>query len=179
MIETAYLEKPKIINDIQLQELLLLLNIDNNDTKESHVYNRITKENFVDKHLRSSQKIEYRDDKLFDWVEENIVKVLNDNELSFRLIRNDLEVVKYKEGDYFKKHQDYINFDSNEFDNFTFLLCLKCCDLGGETVIHIDDEETIFDSIARIPGSLLTFKKNLIHEGKEVIKGEKFILKAI
>lgn len=173
----AYTEHESLLNNYETKELLNLLDIDNSVCKESHVFNRITKENVVNKHLRSSQKIEYRDNKLFDWIETNVVKKICNNYISYHLIRNDLEVVKYKKGDYFKKHQDYINFDSNEFKNYTFLICLNPCEFGGETVLHIDDQEYIFDCTAKIPGSLLLFKKDTIHEGKEVLEGEKYILK--
>jgi hypothetical protein len=86
-------------------------------------------------------------------------------------------VIKYSEGDYFKKHQDYVNFSSNEFQNYTFLVCLKACIEGGETVLYLDNENrdkgTTIDT-SKKEGSILLFQKELLHEGKEVLKGIKF-----
>jgi hypothetical protein len=111
-----------------------MLDVDAQEAKPSHVFNRVTRTNVVNKHLRSSSKIEYRDEKLFDWLESHVVNTLNTkiNSFCFNLVRNDVEVVKYNEGDFFRPRQDYINFDSNEFCNYTFLRCLQ----GGETVLH-------------------------------------------
>jgi hypothetical protein len=137
-----------ILSSSELEEFMAMLDIDSQKPKESHVYNRVTKTNLVNKHLRSSRKIEYRDDALFDWLETHLVNPLNDtyNDFKFYLVRNDVEVVQYSEGDFFKKHQDYINFDSNEFKNYTFLLCLGACQEGGETLIyesHSEDHHVI------------------------------------
>ncbi|AYV84732.1 MAG: prolyl 4-hydroxylase alpha subunit [Hyperionvirus sp.] len=179
-----YLNYPDFIKAPDVANLCDLLGLSTGDVtkdyKTSHVYNRITKENVVDKHLRSSQKIEYRDQTIFDTLEKLFIAKLNKyaHQMKFILIRNDVEVVKYKEGDFFRAHQDYINFDSNQFKNYTFLFCLRRCEEGGETVLHIDkDEPTKLDTVCKHPGGLLLFKKDTIHEGLTVTKGEKVILK--
>jgi hypothetical protein len=179
----TFFEIKNIINKTKVSELKDLLNLDDNEEiyKASHIYNRIDKTNYVDKHMRSSRKIEYRDHKIFDWIEKNIVEKINENESieerhKYILIRN-VEVVKYESGDFFKKHQDYINFDSNQFKNYTFLLCINACQKGGETVLHIDGKEHVFDSTCKSPGSILALKKDTIHEGREILEGNKVILK--
>lgn len=186
-----YVYDETFLSDSELSELKGLLNIDSMNYVTSHVYNRISKENFIDKHLRSSEKIEYREEIIFNWLENHLVKKLNSqtSSFSFALVRNDVEVVKYKLGDFFKKHQDYVNFDSNEFKNFTVLLCLVAptCDvsqsIGGETLLYLDGPDskaTSFRGTGQIPGSLLALQKTVIHEGAEISssKGSKIILKA-
>jgi hypothetical protein len=179
-----YIYSQQHINDSNLNKLLKLLDVDNNNSfKESHVYNRIKKENVVNKHLRSSEKIEYRDKEIFNWIETHIVNPLNNlivennDDSHFILVRNDIEVVKYEPGDFFNKHQDYINFDSNEFKNYTFIMCLKACQEGGETILHIDDEAIEFSGTAKEPGTMLLFQKDIIHEGRIVNNGSKYIMK--
>ena len=128
----GYIYSQDFLSKDELNDLLAILDIDNQNDKESHVYNRIQKVNIINKHLRSSRKIEYRDPLLFNWVEEHIIKPLNEQSSNkFMLVQNDLEVVKYSKGCYFKRHTDYINFDSNSFRNYTFLICLYACKDGG------------------------------------------------
>src|SRR3989304_583410 len=174
-----YIECESILTQEKLTELINLLDIETKDDVPSHVYNRIDQTNVINKHLRSSRKIEYIDDQLFDWVEQNIVISINENYQNhqFVLIRNDLEVIKYGPGDYFKKHQDFINIDSNEFKNYTFIVGLKCCEKGGQTVFYINETRELSTILTDSPGNMIIFRKDLIHEGLEVIEGNKYILK--
>ena len=174
----GYICDDTFLSSDSLHDLLTHLDIDNQKDKQSHVYNRIQKVNIVNKHLRSSRKIEYRDPNLFDWVDEHIVKPLNaESGCKFMLVKNDLEVVKYSQGDLFRKHQDYVNFDSNEFRNYTFILCLHGCDEGGETILYDGDDQNIIEGTGRSPGCILVFPKETLHEGAEIKKGNKVILK--
>lgn len=179
-----YWSVPEFISADQLEELRLLLQLDDSDGRyvESHVYNRVEKQNVMNKHLRSSRKIEYTDPAVFDWVDQRVLQPLArelGDQLRLVLVRNDIEVVKYNEGDFFKKHQDYVNFDSNEFKNYTLIMCLQGCEEGGETVLYAPDgtAETVPET-GRSPGSLLLFRKETVHEGREILKGTKQILKA-
>lgn len=141
-----------------------MLDVDAQEAKPSHVFNRVTRTNVVNKHLRSSSKIEYRDEKLFDWLETHVVKTLNTkiNSFYFNLVRNDVEVVKYNEGDFFRKHQDYINFDSNEFRNYTFLMCLRACEQGGETILHENPTASGEEQQQVLSGQKILLKGNLL-----------------
>lgn len=174
----GYICSETFLSSADLQELLNRLDIDNKQDKQSHVYNRIQKVNVVNRHLRSSRKIEYRDPNLFDWAEEHIVKPLNaESGCRFMLVKNDLEVVKYSQGDLFRKHQDYVNFDSNEFRNYTFIVCLHACEEGGETILYDGEDQSVIEGTGRSPGCLLVFPKETLHEGAEIKKGSKVILK--
>jgi hypothetical protein len=51
MFSPPYMYNNDIIKN-QINELLLLLDIENKNEKESHIYNRTIKSNVIDKHLR-------------------------------------------------------------------------------------------------------------------------------
>src|SRR5581483_10265383 len=142
------------------------------------LYHRISKETVTDVSRRSSRKVRYRDSSLFDWVQVNIVEPLNrDFPYHFFLIRNDLEVIKYEKGDFFVRHQDHVNCGSNEFVNYTFLLNLRGCEKGGETLLYPDlEKEIVFECTGQEPGSLLIFPKEMDHAGKKVEAGTKLVL---
>src|SRR3989304_7203968 len=99
-------------------------------------------------------------------VEQNIVTQLNENErdYQFTLIRNELKVIKYGLGDYFKKHQYMLNVDSDEFKNYTFELGLKCCDMGCSTIFYINDNSETSDILIKSPGNMIIYKKDIIYE---------------
>eukprot|EP01103_Thecamoeba_quadrilineata_P014974 TRINITY_DN4599_c0_g1_i1.p1 TRINITY_DN4599_c0_g1~~TRINITY_DN4599_c0_g1_i1.p1 ORF type:complete len:531 (+),score=95.02 TRINITY_DN4599_c0_g1_i1:66-1658(+) len=180
----SWLVVPQILSAQQLEDLSLILNIENQTTIPSHVFNPKTRANTINKHLRSSRKIEYRDKDIFNWFDEHLLPTLGTHFQGYKLslIRNDIEVVEYQPGDFFLKHQDYVNFDSNEFCNYTFLICLDSCKSGGETVLHPPPNSTsekphVIDCTAKSPGSLVLFQKTTIHEGLPVEEGIKRIIK--
>ena len=178
----AYINIDDALDDNIMKPLEKLLELDNKSEEsfiESHVYNRISKENVTNKHLRASKKIEYRDNNIFDYIETNIVGILNNigDDYQFSLIRNDVEIVKYEVGDFFKPHQDYINFDSNEFKNYTLIINMKPCIKGGATVLHFDDEQTIIKESGQKYGNILLFQKSIVHEGEMIEEGSKWLLK--
>ena len=176
----THLDLPTLLPGDRLEELMGMLGVDDKTYKESHVYNRVSKKNVTDRHLRSSEKIEYRDEKLFDWVDTHIVGRLAQPDMDHRflLVRNDVEVVRYNEGDFFGKHQDYVNFESAEFKNYTLLLCLSPCDEGGETVLDLGAGSVTTTTTSQNPGGVLLFRKETVHEGLPVKRGQKMILKA-
>lgn len=61
MEHPVYLNFEECLSEEQVTELLKLLDIDNSTSIESHVFDRVKQINVVNKHLRSSEKIEYRD----------------------------------------------------------------------------------------------------------------------
>ena len=167
----------------KINELKNLINFNEieKEFQESHFYDNKTKSLIVNRHIRSSEKIQFRDDIIFDWFENNIINKLNndiDTNINFMLLRDDIEMIRYRPGDFFKRHVDTINFYSNEFINYTCLINLKQCINGGETLVYIENEEYLFKEIGQNEGSILIFQKQLEHEGKEVIDGEKIIVVA-
>jgi hypothetical protein len=79
---------------------------------------------------------------------------------------------KYEPGQRFKKHRDSAYFrNDSEGSYYTFLLYLNEEYKGGETA---------FENLAITPktGMVLIFVHDLIHEGKEVKEGVKYVLRS-
>jgi hypothetical protein len=172
-----YMYVESVLDESHLKKLIKKLDVENKQEKDSQIFNRTTREHLMDSEIRSSKKVEYKDKKLFKFVDKHIIPVLNNNELDFNfmLIHDDLQVVKYNKGGHFNKHQDFVNFTSNEFQNYSFVLCVKSCSEGGETILHFDDKPFKFETGKNL-GSLLLFQKDTIHEGSKVMEGEKQVL---
>jgi hypothetical protein len=172
----SYIYNGNHLNQEKINELLELLSIDNRDYLESQVYVTSEKKNIIEKTVRSSKKIEYKDEQLFNWVNTNCIQNLNTDTYRFILIHNDITVIKYNQGDFFKKHQDFVTLHSNEFYNYTFVVCLHACEDGGETLLY-DSQDTAQSFITgKKQGSILVFPKDTFHEGKMIEKGTKIIL---
>lgn len=175
----VFVYEEKFLSQIELTSLKKLLDVEEDRFIESQVYNRTKEINIINKHLRSSEKIEYKDDQIFDWVDDIIINKINkiNTDFTYVLLRDDVEVVKYTPGDFFKKHQDFVNFDSNEFKSYTFLICLQDCEKGGETSLYVNDKPVVIKGTGKNPGAMLMFKKETVHEGNIIEKGIKMIFK--
>ena len=136
--------------------------------------------------LRKSTFRTITDSKLFDLV-DNVIARLNEDDQSYRytLRRNDVTHIKYEEGGFFNRHRDYLSTTSNLIEEYTLLLCVTPQDdndddavknKGGETIIHTYGGATAYDTTTT--GSGILFRKDLLHEGNELISGEKHIITA-
>lgn len=88
--------------------------------------------------------------------------------------------ITYHRG-FFKRHRDFLSTTSNLLEEFTLLLCVTPADEaedveGGDTSIHFFDGAKSFDTTAT--GSGILFRKDLEHEGMELVKGQKHIITA-
>ena len=173
----SYPESICLENICNVEEFLSLVELDN--FEPSKVYETNSKTNLIVPTVRSSSRRQYTDNTLFDWVEKNLIAKLNEayTDARFSLVRNDLDVIHYRPGDYFKAHQDHVNVKSNMFENYTFIMCLKGCKEGGETILYdLEKHPTLYTCTGQSPGSALVFLKTTLHEGAPVLKGEKLIL---
>jgi hypothetical protein len=149
---------------------------------QSQVYNTTTKQNVTVQSIRSSKstKIYYSDNpSLFHQVSQ-IVDIINSNRndtISFGLIPNDIDLIRYEEGDYFGRHSDFIPIQTSYFTYYTLLICLDADCEGGQTILYVDNEPKSFDETIN-SGQWLLFRNDLDHEGQVVKSGHKFILKA-
>lgn len=153
----------------------------------SQLYSSSRSEKFVDEDLRQSFFQLFQGDvakPLFDHLQE-VVQHLSetDESYSYSLRTNDVTHIRYEKGGFFKRHRDFLSTTSNLIEEFTLLLCVTPDDLsketkGGDTTIHGygDSGSKSFDT--HTPGSLLLFRKDMEHEGNEVLHGEKHILTA-
>ena len=88
--------------------------------------------------------------------------------------------ITYHRG-FFKRHRDFLSTTSNLLEEFTLLLCVTPADEagdaeGGDTSIYFFDGVKSFDTTAT--GSGILFRKDLEHEGMELVKGQKHIITA-
>ena len=136
-------------------------------------------------HIRDLRQSVFRaiaDAKLFDLV-DSIVSKLNQDDRSYKytLRRNDVTHIKYEKGGFFKRHRDYLSTTSNLIEEFTLLLCVTPAnetksDVGGDTNIHLFGGAKTFDTTTT--GNGILFRKDLEHEGMELLSGEKHIITA-
>jgi Rps23 Pro-64 3,4-dihydroxylase Tpa1-like proline 4-hydroxylase len=84
-------------------------------------------------------------------------------------ILDTFDLVKYNRGGYYVSHRD--TGTGLEFRLLTVIIYLSDKFTGGETIL-CDLEEKIKPKL----GHILIFPSHLLHEGKEVLKGSKFIL---
>jgi hypothetical protein len=169
-----YLYSENHINPGDLEYLKSLLNPDNN-------------ENNLNKNLKISGNVEYNDKILFDWVDNNIIYSLNhmlieeNHSYSFLLIKNNIEVIEYQEGDFVNSWQNNVNTDTNDFKIYTFILSLNNCQEGGELFLHNNDNnnenEIEFNNKIQNSGTLFLFQKDIIYGQKIIKKGTKYIMR--
>lgn len=153
------------------------VNNDKQEMNESRVYFTEDETLRVDHELRSSKFKTIEDKELFDMV-DNYLELINkqDKFYNFSLVKNNLTVIDYKEGDFFDKHSDFLSLTSNIITEFTMILCLDGDCEGGETALHINDNFTYKSINSKTTGSCILFRKDLTHEGCKIIKGHKKIL---
>lgn len=156
---------------------------DNIDWKElsytdSMIFDKRDKNNKIKKDVRTSSKAIIRDKKFFDLCDDIIVKkinVLNKN-FYFKLQRDEVEIIKYDKGGYFKKHHDFVKYYSNQIKCYSLLLCLDGTCNGGETILYVNDSIIkLKESITN--GGIILFRNEIEHEGSIVKDGYKIILK--
>lgn len=153
------------------------INKDNGELSESRIYLTEDQSLRVDPELRSSKYKTIENKELFDIVEKYL-ELINEKDkyYNFTLVRNNLTVIEYKEGDFFKDHSDFLSYTSNVITEFTMILCLDGDCEGGETALHINDNFTYKSEKSKTTGCSLIFRKDLHHEGCKVLKGHKKIL---
>jgi len=109
---------------------------------------------------------------------EKYVAKLSDKDdfFNYYLVKNDATHIKYKKGDFFKPHEDYLSLKTNMVEEYTLLLCLQGDCKGGETVFHVNKYFTHASKSSITPKNCLIFRKDLTHEGAILKSGTKEIL---
>lgn len=167
----------KCLDETIFNTIVEHVNNDKQEMNESRVYFTEDETLRVDHELRSSKFKTIEDKELFAIV-DNYLELINkqDKFYNFSLVKNNLTVIDYKEGDFFDKHSDFLSLTSNFISEFTMILCLDGDCEGGETALHINDNFTYKSINSKTTGSCILFRKDLTHEGCKIIKGHKKIL---
>lgn len=153
------------------------VNDDNSPFDDSKLYSVAEEQLKVDKSYRSSKFKLIKDSNLFDLIDQYVDKINNvDKDFEYKLVRNDVTIIRYEQDDFFSEHADYLSFTSNEVQEFTLILCLDAdCD-GGETKLKINDFFTHYSKNTKTTGQSLLFRKDFVHEGTKLSRGHKLIL---
>jgi hypothetical protein len=147
--------------------------------EDSLLFDGNTKQKLLDKTKRQSKFCNIVDATLFSKFEK-IVEILNftNKKSKYSLVRNDITYLKYKQGDFFQPHSDYLSYTSNMIKEYTLILCLDADCVGGETIFHINPNFKHISKHTTTPGCMVLFRKDYIHEGNKLQSGYKDVLVA-
>lgn len=163
---------------LHANDLIAYVSKDETPWETSHMYDRVSESTKVDPALRTSTFKLLKSDEALDAAEKLVQAVSAvDEEYNYVLRRDDVTIIHYEEGGFFKPHADYVTFTSNVIEEFTLLLCLpttKCT--GGETRFHFNARFKVSSESSITPEHLVVFRKDIVHEGKMVTSGVKDIV---
>ena len=157
----------------------------------SKVFQVQDKHNVIDPNIRKSMKVKLKTQSqsssqpdIWSTLNNLFVSKLNKHNpnLRFHLVKDEVEMIKYEKGDFFKAHQDFVHFNSNQIKTYALIYCLNepnqdsNCE-GGETQLYLSDLEKVKCEQTKTPNGLLVMRNELWHEGLEVLSGTKIILK--
>jgi hypothetical protein len=146
--------------------------------EDSLLFDSQSKKKLLDKTKRQSKFCSIVDANLFNKFEK-IVDILNaDSESTYSLVKNDITYLKYKQYDFFEAHSDYLSYTSNMIKEHTLILCLDADCVGGETIFHINPKFKHSSKHTTMPGCMVLFRKDYIHEGNKLLYGYKEVLVA-
>ena len=94
----------------------------------------------MDTSIRSSKFKAIVNEEIFSVSKELVDKINDlDTQYDYFLVENDVTYIKYKSGDFFKKHSDYLSVISNKIIEFTMIVCMNADCKGGRTIFHLND----------------------------------------
>lgn len=158
----------------------------------SQLYDAAAGKKYVDEAERSSSFRAIKDDaKLFQIAERLVeqISASDDHHRCFSLVRNDVTHIVYKQGDFFRKHEDYLAVTSNLIEEYTLIICVtpeerldgrhakhrRTRGSGGQTVVYTHGE-ILTSQATTTPRCGLLFRKDLPHEALRLESGEKHIV---
>src|SRR4029078_11090585 len=154
---SSHLVFENILNNEDLSTLLSLLELN-----DDYITN---------KDIRASKKIEYNDDIIFNWIEKNMISVINNkSNTRFHLIKSKIELIKCKNCD-LKNYNDEINIESDYFGYYTLLLSLN----GTGSINIFSDNHVI--TVNKLETNVIMIKKNVKYDCNDNLSGFKCILK--
>jgi len=91
------------LSESKIRKLNKLVKYKKLEFVKSHVHKIDTRENIVNDEMRQSEKATIKNSIVYDYIEENIIPKLNKKfkQNKFHLVHDELEIVKYKSGDFF------------------------------------------------------------------------------
>ena len=148
-----------------------ILNISQQKTFEQQLtYHRKTKKYIYDDNKRKSTFIVINNTKIKDELLQLIRKNIHPNSQ----FENNLRIIKYEKGGFFKSHKDHI-FNTKADKSYTLLIYLNQDCIGGNTIL-IDPSIKRYYPIEPKKGRILIFNPQILHLGEKVYEGIKYIL---
>uniref|UniRef100_A0A6C0CAY9 Prolyl 4-hydroxylase alpha subunit Fe(2+) 2OG dioxygenase domain-containing protein n=1 Tax=viral metagenome TaxID=1070528 RepID=A0A6C0CAY9_9ZZZZ len=145
--------------------------------EQSQVYNVLKEEKETSPDIRMSQFRTLIDNELFDIGTKILNTVNSDMQKSkFIIYANDVMHIKYSAGGYFKEHEDYLSVNSNIVEEYTMLVCVDADCVGGETILTFNKFFKHSSKMTNTPGGCLIFRKDIPHEGAQLLSGIKEII---
>lgn len=120
------------------------------------------------------------DPKLFDFIEELIIKKINNSgteNIKFILDRNGIEILKYENEDFSEKKQNFVKFYSNIIKSYSLIICLKGDSISGFTKVYLSEDKILEMHQTCTPGSSILFRDEIFHQRTKVNDGIQLILK--
>ena len=130
----------------------------------------------IDSQIRNNRRVMFDDpeeaNKLLEQVKGRVPEEIHGMKLSG--VNERLRCYEYQSGQRFAPHSDgaFVR-DEREQSWYTFMVCLNEGFEGGETVFFVEPEK----SIKPKTGMGLLFQHPIIHEGAEVKKGIKYVIR--
>lgn len=169
-------EHPYLDRDLQ-DKIVAYLKADSTPFEPSLIYQVDIQEKKLNPDRRQSVFKTIVKSDLFDLCDQLLVHLNKlQNEKIFILVRNDVTYIKYSAGGYFKAHEDYLSLTSNFIEEFTLLMCVDANCTGGETILHFNQFFKYPSRSSITPGSVLLFRKDILHEGAILESGYKEIM---
>ena len=175
---TQYIKEYGIIDESIQSSIIEFIKNDKTPLTPSELYIPINEKKIIDIDKRVSQFKTIVNNELFNLFDKLIVEINKiDKFYNYSLVKNDITYIKYEKGGFFKSHSDYLSLTSNVIEEYTLIICMneKECE-GGQTKFTINDKTTYISKESIIPNHTLLFRKDLIHEGLEIINGTKEII---
>src|SRR5579872_3027945 len=114
---------------------------------------------------------------LFKLLTQVVKEISNWTGSDYSLIPTNVDVIKYVEGDFFKKHTDFEPVKCKFFEYYALLICIDANCEGGETIVYTPYGNFTFTDTIR-PNYWMLFKSSLEHESNVIKTGYKIVLKA-
>ena len=129
------------------------------------------------KSIRKCLKFTSDDPWVFSFIEKNILSKIEIPGIRLQLIRDHWDVLYYKNGDYFERHQDFNKYSSDNIRTYSCLYSFTTVKRGGRTFLWLDKNKVVGLSGSNTENALSIFQNNLFHSGEKVLNGEKIVLK--
>jgi len=167
----------------ELQTLQSLLEQEEGGFQPSEVYNSLTEQKLIKTEKRTSEFRVLTKPEIFS-IAKTVLSRFNEktkqkcsaSSSSYILYENDIMHIRYAAGGFFKAHEDYLSVTSNMIDEYTLLICANGTCVGGETLLHLNEDFTYKSEKTITPGGCLLFRKDINHEGSCLESGTKEIV---